>query len=186
MNNIVFNFSIVEPHKKHIINNRKKYKYKRGSKINKTIIYYSDYAEIILSGKNYKVTTKVSLEDIDYCSTINLYYYNNYICTNGFIKLHKIIMNRQNLSSNNNVIDHINRNTLDNRRENLRYVTQSINTANTNKIIKGYRYRKDMNKYEVRIKYHQKEITIGYYNNEIEAKIAYEAAFHVLFPEVDR
>jgi len=66
-------------------------------------------------------------------------------------------------------IDHINRNRLDNRLENLRLVTTSQNQCNVN--FKGYHKQKD-GKFRVRLSIEGNRITIGYYNTEKEAKEA--------------
>lgn len=91
--------------------------------------------------------------------------------------MHVQIMNFPNLS-----VDHINGNTLDNRKENLRIVTHSQNTKNRTKSknktskFKGVNFCKRSKKWRVRIKVEYKSINLGYYTNEIEAAIAYNKA----------
>ena len=90
-------------------------------------------------------------------------------------RLHKVIMNEK-----NRIVDHINRNTLDNRRSNLRYVTRAENAANSNKRVSatGYRgvypavYGESNTQYFVRIA----RKTIGYYADPKEAAIARDKA----------
>ena len=73
------------------------------------------------------------------------------------------------------VIDHINRNRLDNRKENLRFVTQEVNTLNrsmqsNNKCgEKGVYYDKSRNKYVAEIKVRKKKIHLGRFDTIEEA-----------------
>jgi hypothetical protein len=69
------------------------------------------------------------------------------------------------------VIDHINRDKSDNRIENLREVTQSTNLENRD--CKGYNYDKIRNKWRARIKVNKKEIFLGRFDTEYEARQAY-------------
>jgi len=76
--------------------------------------------------------------------------------------------------------DHINRNKLDNRKENLRFCNKSQNGFNRGRQInntsgyKGVTFEKYTNKWATRIKVNGKSKTIGRYNNPLEASIAYE------------
>lgn len=78
------------------------------------------------------------------------------------------------------VIDHINRNTFDNRRENLRVTTPYVNLLNTsvyknNKC--GYKGIKKRKKgYEVQITVNKKEMYLGYYHSLDEAIIVRKQA----------
>ena len=79
------------------------------------------------------------------------------------------------------VIDHINHNGLDNRRENLRICTNAENQRNRGKQknntsgYKGVDWRKDHKKWRARINKDNKTIHIGYYNIIEEAARAYDA-----------
>ena len=80
-----------------------------------------------------------------------------------------------------NQIDHINRNTADNRICNLRNVTHQKNSWNQK--CKGYSYHKQRKKYEARIIVNKKRIHIGLYNTPEEARQAYLNAkpkYHVI------
>lgn len=75
------------------------------------------------------------------------------------------------------VVDHINHDTLDNRRENLRVVTTSQNQLNRGKGNKGNRtkiqgvsFRKDIQKYRVRVYKDRRLIYSKHFNSLEEAK----------------
>ena len=69
------------------------------------------------------------------------------------------------------VIDHINGFRDDNRIENLRSVTHQQN--NFNKDVKGYSWNKNENKWVSKIKINKREINLGYFDNEEDARQAY-------------
>lgn len=75
----------------------------------------------------------------------------------------------------NMVVDHINRNPLDNRRSNLRVCTQRQNTRNKTKQrnntsgIPSVEWQKDANMWRVRLKYLGNKVHIGYFKNKSEA-----------------
>jgi len=72
--------------------------------------------------------------------------------------------------NNNNCIDHINRNKLDNRVENLKITTNQGNHFNLSKA-KGYSW--DKNKWKAKITLNGKHIHLGRYDTEEEARQAY-------------
>ena len=90
--------------------------------------------------------------------------------SNGLIYLHRYI-----LGNPNGIVDHINHNTLDNRKENLRITTNANNLRNSNirvdnkSGIKGVRYRQDRKKYVASIKVNYKNIYLGSFNTLEEA-----------------
>lgn len=91
------------------------------------------------------------------------------------------------------VVDHINRNKLDNRKENLRFVTQRTNVINqgirkTNTSgVTGVRKRKDTGRWTAHIVVNYKSISLGCYDTKAEAvnarKIAEEKYFKPLLEE---
>lgn len=88
--------------------------------------------------------------------------------------LHRFIMNPE----DDLVVDHIDRNPLNNQRSNLRICTRSENQRNrtrraeTSKY-KGVHKRKGTNRFEAYIKLNKKRIHIGCFGSEVEAALAY-------------
>jgi hypothetical protein len=79
------------------------------------------------------------------------------------------------------IIDHINRNKLDNRIENLR--TSNIKSNNRNIDSKGYTYCKSRNKYVAQIMVDYKHIFLGRFNTKEEAIKVYLEAKKKYHPE---
>ena len=100
--------------------------------------------------------------------------------TNGKRKtfcMHRKIMNPQ----DGFIIDHKNRNKLDNRKANLRPVTHSQNSSNKatkphSSIYKGVSWNKGMKKWKSCIQHLGKYIHLGYFDDEVEAGKAYDQA----------
>ena len=106
------------------------------------IIKYNDHAEVVIYDKNGNSCKRalIDLEDVDTVSKYKWCYSSNralnspkkptyYVSTtlnNRTYRLHNIILNH----CGGKDIDHINRNTLDNRKVNLRIVTRAENNAN--------------------------------------------------------
>lgn len=95
----------------------------------------------------------------------------------GYVKnsknkyLHRILTNEQ-----HQYVDHINGNTLDNRRDNLRICTNADNLKNRVNLPKnntsgilGVRFRSDRNKWYSEIQYNGKSVYLGSYNTKEEA-----------------
>lgn len=77
-------------------------------------------------------------------------------------------------------IDHKNRNSLDNRRENLRFATRQQNSCNSQKRrtqtsskFRGVCWNKRDQKWKAYIKHHQRRISIGNFTAEVAAAKAY-------------
>lgn len=87
------------------------------------------------------------------------------------------------------IIDHINRNPLDNRIANLRLATFSLNGANStldprNKTgFRGVRHSMEKNRYEAIIKKDGKEIRLGSFTKIEDAALAYDKAATTIFGE---
>ena len=73
--------------------------------------------------------------------------------------------------SKNNFIDHINRDSTDNRIENLRILTNQQNQWNRN--VKGYYWNKTKKKWQAYIRIDKKKKNIGSFDKEEDAAIAY-------------
>jgi len=103
--------------------------------------------------------------------------------------MHRVIWEKHHGSiPENKQMDHINRNTFDNRLENLRLCSSSENHANQSKThgssdFKGVTWHKNREKWQVQIQYKHKYQYIGVFDDEIEAAAAYDAKARELFGE---
>ena len=137
------------------------------------------YVELYDIKSNYVATAKIDKEDI-----IKILPY-KWRFTHGYahvanrktksLMMHKIIMNTDEF------VDHINHDTLDNRKCNLRIVTKSQNAINM-RTAKGY-YLSISGSWSARIKLNQKIICLGNYEHEEEAMYARWYAEQLLFKE---
>lgn len=93
-------------------------------------------------------------------------YHNSNIINNS---LHRVIMK---VTDHKTQVDHINHNTLDNRKSNLRLVTSSENKFNQSNR-KGYHFHKLSNKWRAMIQINGKQIHLGMFETEHEAHNAY-------------
>ena len=119
------------------------------------------------------------LEDYDKIKDYCWYYVDGYVVAHDLdnnkkcIRLHCLVMN----SNINERVDHIdhaktNENKYDNRKQNLRIVTQSQNCmnqhirSNNTSGIKGVSWAKDRNKWQVKITINGKQIHLGFFNED--------------------
>lgn len=104
------------------------------------------------------------------------------------IYLHRLIMN----TPNDMDTDHINRNKLDNRRENLRIATRSENNMNkkmqTNNTsgYKGVGWNKQNQNWRAKIKVGDKHLNLGSFQDKILAAKAYDDAAKKYFGKYAR
>jgi len=163
------------------VSNRRYQEFKRGS-IRCPLIVKSieDYARVTNVNINPAVSFLMDAEDLPLLG-------NNYWCkeASGCIshgapctKLHRIIMR----AKPDEVVDHINHDPTDNRKQNLRLCKQANNTCNqqmrsdNTSGYKGVGWRKDMQKWGAHIGFERKPIHLGYFDTPEEAAIAYNAA----------
>lgn len=134
--------------------------------------------------------------DIDDFENVSKYKWN--INSNGYcrcsdlkIDLHRFILNLKSFEKNE-YVDHINGDRLDNRKSNLRIVTNQQNQFNShndgygNNVRKGVSFRKDRNKWRAYITINGKQITLGLYKTEQEAIDARIKAEEKYFKEYRR
>ena len=141
--------------------------------------------EIPLTQNKFAIIDK---EDFDLIKDYKWYSSHGYAyCTKEHIYMHGLIITNHDKSK---VIDHINRNTLDNRKSNLRIVSISTNIYNSkfrNNNTSGYKgisLRKSINKYHAYGTYKNKFYHLGYYGDikdAIKARLNWEKEFEVKF-----
>jgi len=150
------------------------------------IIKYNDYAEIVLYNRKCEevARTKIDLDDVEKCSRYKwcLNSQGYVLCGNPNMYLHRFIKgNPYKLH-----IDHLNWNKNDNRKCNLKIVTQYENNQNYNPKSNKYGrlgidWYKFYNKWRVRITIYGKVIHLGYFKNlkdAIKARINVEKKYN--------
>lgn len=130
-------------------------------------------------------------EDFDRINQFNWFYNNGYAQrvvekTDGkrdIIHMHRQIMD----TPKGMFTDHINHNTLDNRKSNLRICSKQQNAFNIHKKViaaskyKGLSQDRRDNSWNVRIGFNNKRIHVGWFKDEIEAAKAYDNKAKELF-----
>jgi hypothetical protein len=134
-------------------------------------------------------------EDFERLAPYKWHMVGNYVCRTDrtvspkrTIYMHKEIMN----CPKGFVVDHINGNTLDNRKENLRIATTEQNRFNqklrynSSTGYKGVTFNKRFNKYQARIFKDNKTYSLGYFDNPHDAARMYNFWARDLFGEFAR
>lgn len=136
------------------------------------------------------LATQIDAEEYESLSKRSWYIdTNNYVFRTEYVSptkrrkiyLHRIIMK----TPQGSCTDHINGNTLDNRKENLRICTRQQNSANSKKrratasTYKGVSLDKRDGKWQAKIKQNY----IGRFSSEQDAALAYNSAAQVVFGE---
>jgi hypothetical protein len=139
----------------------------------------------------------VSEQDLDLLFRVSGVYLTNPQCRTPYVHLranktvyaHRVVAERmigRKLHKAERV-DHINGNGTDNRRENLRVVTHSQNLANrpgwrkSSSKYKGVTFYKRDEKWQAKICPRGKTIHLGYFEDEVDAARAYNAAAQIHF-----
>lgn len=156
------------------------------NKYRNPMVIYSTHAEVILCDKsgNEKARALIDLSDIEkvgkhrwYAST------KGYVKSQDNLRLHRLVMD----APDGYLVDHVNRIPLDNRKSNLRLCTPAENSRNVGVSqsnstgFKGVYFEKLNNKYRARIKYNGKRVSLGCYENAVDAAIAYDKKAIELF-----
>lgn len=116
-----------------------------------------------------------------------------YAYTGGYpgvpaLAMHRLIMN----APTDRDVDHINGDSLDNRRSNLRVATESENGANRepNRVnssgYKGVTWQKNIGKWQAQIKCRGKNIYLGLYDDPANAALAYDSKALEVFGDFAR
>lgn len=130
----------------------------------------------------------VNVNDFDFLSKYNWWAYSGSALGNvngQKVYMHRLIVN----APKNLVVDHINHDRLDNRRENLRLCTKNENKWNTQRHknnqsgFKGVSWNKNSEKWESRIRVNGNKLHLGYSANPINCALAYNLAAKELFGE---
>lgn len=143
-----------------------------------------NYREVVISQNRIAL---VSEEDYPAIAAVPWFYALGYARRNAprqhytrgpQIQMHRVIIG----AKEGEEVDHINGNTLDNRRENLRICTHAENVRNrikrthTSSIYKGVHRRSDTGKWRAAIAVDARTVHLGTYTTEVEAAMAYNTA----------
>lgn len=118
----------------------------------------------------------------------HVYYAHRYIKINGkdtVLKMHRLISG----ANEDEVVDHINGIGIDNRRKNLRKCSQHQNIFNssphhdTSSKYRGVSWNKINNKWKAQIQFKEKKYSLGHWDTEEEAALAYNTKARELFGE---
>ena len=136
------------------------------------------HGDLIIDEEDFDKIKNYNWYSVEDCG--NFYAYANTVSLNrkSTIKIHRLLTD----APAHLQVDHLNRNGLDNRKCNLRLVTNTQNQwnkkNNNRELPKGVSLtsNNNSNKFKVRIKYYNKEISLGTYDNLVEAAAVYQGA----------
>lgn len=138
------------------------------------IFEYEDYAEVVLYKQNKEyVRVLIDVEDIEKVKDLKWHLDSRNYAKNGKLKtlMHRIIMS----AKKGEYVDHINHNTLDNRKNNLRIVTNQQNGMNRSLGLDntsgctGVSFNKNNSKWIVQIGVNRRLVYLGHYDTLNEA-----------------
>ena len=147
---------------------------------------YLDFFELSILNKHGSEVGKTRFDKDDLLKIIDFGWV---MSTYGYAVAHKKIMGKNKTYSMHRVvldsigkleIDHINMNRLDNRKANLRFVTDSQQRWNTKSHLdsrskfKGVNFLKSSGKWQARIAVNNKRYFLGNFRSEVEAAKAYD------------
>ena len=146
--------------------------------------------KIQLSGKNSHLFTLVDDEDYEEVRKSCWYLTKGY-AVRGYFKNNKYGKRLQRVILKNPIglVDHKNHNKLDNRKQNLRIVTNQQNVwyQRKNRVLtsrfKGVSWYKKDKKWQVQITFNKKDIYLGRFEDEKRAALAYNVAAQKYFGE---
>lgn len=141
-----------------------------------------NHAVIIVRSKGERLSVLVDYDDLPALRKLtwgvkNGYAHNKHKEHGRFVSLymHHLLLQRVG-ASDGMVIDHINRNQLDNRRSNLRVVEYGMNCRNavlkSQSGLRGAYYSKQKNAYVAKVNHHDKDVYLGTYQSAEDAHAA--------------
>ena len=153
------------------------------------VFIHKNYIELIFYNKNNKLKCFIDAEDFEKINKYNWHcqkdgntYYARTVVNKKHYSMHRIIMKAQ----QGQIIDHINRNGLDNRKNNLRFCTIRENSLNRKINIRnktgytGISIDKQSGKYKVTFEKYRKSYHGGYFEkieDAIKARKLLEAKY---------
>ena len=147
----------------------------------------------IINRKNIEIHCLIDDEDYKYIKQYHWILRGGNYPARTFYKNNKqytILMHREIMNAGpKEFIDHINRNTLDNRKQNLRFCNKSKNAMNckvhkhNTSGYKGVSFLKSINKWRAYIVINNKQIHLGCYLKKEDAALAYNKAAIKYFKE---
>lgn len=155
------------------------------------VVLKEDYAEVILYNSKHEevARAKIDLEDADRVGELRWGQANGY-CKNSSsgVFMHNFVLDRE--PNKKEVVDHINRDRADNRKQNLRIVDYRMNgfnkgmqSNNTSGYV-GVSWDKGKSKWEANIKSNRKKIFLGYFDDIKDAARARREAELKYFGEI--